>query len=216
MAEAIKSRRRIIKHIPKQVIGIPYIITANPVFDSRGNVVGAIATGTTTEKEVLIKDSAEELSAAIEQINSAVNHLVKETERFSAMNDELISVSRQTRAEVARTNEVLEYIRDISSDSKVLGINASIEASRAGNQGLGFRVVAAEIQKLANNTMKSVKNIEETQKILQKTVDTFVSKVEDFSGYSHSQMAMMEETFVTIEQLRKMSANMLESVKSII
>lgn len=216
VAEAMQSRKRVIRHIPKQVIGIPYIITANPVFDSEGNVVGAIATGTTTEKEVLIKESAEELSAAIEQISSAVNHLVSETEKFSSINEELSVVSGQAREEVANTNKVLDYIRDISGDTKVLGINASIEASRAGSQGLGFRVVAAEIQKLANSTMKSVKSIEEAQSKLQKTVDTFAAKVDEFSRYTQAQMAMTEETFATIEQLRRMSANMLESVKGII
>jgi|GEM_PF-1113877 len=214
--EAMKLKKRVIKHIPKEAIGIPYVITANPVFNNQGEVVGAIATGTATEKESLIKETSGDLSFAVEQITAAVNDLVRETEKFSAINDELLEISRQTQEEVSSSNEILEYIKDIASETKVLGINASIEAARSGNHGLGFRVVATEIQNLSASSLKSVKKIEETLKNIQKTTDTFVAKVKDFNQLTHAQMAMTQETFATIEELKKMSAHLLASVKDIV
>ncbi|MHB9094626.1 MAG: methyl-accepting chemotaxis protein [Eubacteriales bacterium] len=213
---AIKQKKRVLKHVPKEVIGIPYVITANPVFDERGYVIGAIATGTATEKEAIIKDTSAELSAAINQITSAINDLAKETEKFSSINSELIQLSGQTQEQVSNTADILEYIKDIASETKVLGINASIEAARAGNYGLGFKVVASEIQKLATNSLNSVKSIEETLKNVNDSVDVFVSKIQEFSRFSHSQIAMTEETTATIDELKKMSLKMLDSVKDII
>lgn len=214
--EAIRNKKRVIKHIPKAFIGIPYIITANPIFDGQGKVIGAIATGTSTEKEVLIKDTSTELSSAIEQINSAVNEMVLETEKFTHANEELLALSLKTQERVADTNDILEYIKDIGSEIKVLGINASIEASRAGNHGLGFKVVASEIQKLSDNSLKSVKRIEETLRNAQNEIGAFVRKAEEFNKFVHAQMAMTEETLATTDQLNKMSENLLASVKGIV
>lgn len=214
--EAMQNKKRVIKHIPKAAIGIPYIITANPVFDETGKVIGAIATGTSTEREVLIKETSLELSSAIEQINSAINDMVLETEKFTRANEELLALSTKTQERVSDTNDILEYIKDIGSEIKVLGINASIEASRAGNHGLGFKVVASEIQKLSDNSMKSVKKIEETLKNARNEIDSFVRKVEEFNMFVHAQMSMTEETLATTDQLKKMSENLLTSVKEII
>ncbi len=214
--EAINKGKRVIKHIPREVIGIPYIITANPVYDSRGTIVGAVATGTATERETLIKETAGELSTAIEQISAATNDLVRESEQLSTVNHVLSELSAQAEQEVLNTNEILEYIKDIASETKVLGINASIEAARGGGAGLGFRVVASEIQNLAGSSMKSVKKIEETLTNIQKTIHTFAAKVGEFNQFSNTLMAMTQETFATLDELKKMSANLMTSVKDII
>lgn len=213
---AMKQKKRVIKHVPKEMMGIPYVITANPIFDDKGCVIGAIATGTATEKETIIKETSAELSTAIEQITSAINDLTKETEKFSSINEELLHLSEKTQEQVSNTADILEYIRDIAAETKVLGINASIEAARAGNQGLGFRVVASEIQKLAGNSLKSVKNIEDTLNKINESVEIFVSKIKEFNQFSNTQIAMTEETFATIDELKNMSLRMMESVKDII
>ena len=55
--------------------------------------------------------------------------------------------------------KVTSLIRNIASQTNMLALNASIEASRAGEAGRGFGVVASEIQKLAQQSDASAENI---------------------------------------------------------
>ena len=61
---------------------------------------------------------------------------------------------------VEKINELTNTIRGISSQTNLLALNASIEAARAGEAGRGFAVVAGEIGTLAEQTVKSIGDIE--------------------------------------------------------
>lgn len=56
-------------------------------------------------------------------------------------------------------NDIASLIADIASETNLLSLNASIEATRAGEHGKGFAVVASEVRALAENTAKAVKTV---------------------------------------------------------
>ena len=61
-----------------------------------------------------------------------------------------------------RTNQIISIVKaveDIAGQSEVLAINASIQAARAGDKGLGFAVVAREMRTLAEQSTKATANI---------------------------------------------------------
>jgi methyl-accepting chemotaxis protein len=71
----------------------------------------------------------------------------------------LSGIEREARSK--KFTAVLEELREISERTRLVALNASIEAARAGGAGLAFAVVASEIQHLAASARQSVERLSE-------------------------------------------------------
>ncbi|WIF94482.1 methyl-accepting chemotaxis protein [Caminicella sporogenes] len=72
---------------------------------------------------------------------------------------QIASVINQLYVKAEEINNLVDVINNITEQTNLLALNAAIEASRAGEHGKGFSVVAEEIRKLAEESSQSAKNI---------------------------------------------------------
>jgi methyl-accepting chemotaxis protein len=81
--------------------------------------------------------------------------------------------------------DVSDTIKDIAEQTRLLALNANIQASRAGKYGAGFRVVAAEVMQLAENTARAVNNIGSQIHGIQGSASDAAQAMGEISGIIH-------------------------------
>lgn len=119
-----------------------------------------------------VKQRAENLKMTT---NEATNKTTKLYQDISAKTEQAIEDSKA----VNKINELTNSIMEISSQTSLLALNASIEAARAGDAGKGFAVVATEIGSLANQTSETVGNINTIVADINRVVSTLTDSLQD-------------------------------------
>ncbi|PJZ70420.1 hypothetical protein CH373_04925 [Leptospira perolatii] len=121
-----------------------------------------------------IRDELTGLSEAMLEMNEKLGELVQNLGIFSqkvSKGIEAVSTVQEAMAKISGTsreiNKITGSINDISSQTFLLSLNASIEASRAGEFGAGFSVVSSEIGKLSQKSQSSVKEIAKFNQIIK-------------------------------------------------
>ncbi|MBP5751326.1 MAG: hypothetical protein J6W60_00505, partial [Treponema sp.] len=95
----------------------------------------------------------------------------------------------------------VKTIDDISSQTGLLAMNASIEAAHAGTYGKGFSVIAQEIRKLSEETNSSASKISENLKDNLSVVKNATDAVSRFAQYMEKSATDMRTTLNSIEEM---------------
>ncbi|SFR17712.1 methyl-accepting chemotaxis protein [Desulfoscipio geothermicus] len=212
----IKAGERVVKRIPKDVLGTPYIGRGIPVFDDDGSLIGTIATGQTIDIQEKVSNMAVELNTYLENISSTSINLMSASEELAATAQTLSDNTTGIEKDIKETDLVIALIKEVSDQTHLLGLNAAIEAARAGDQGRGFNVVAGEIRKLAARTNNSVKEIGEKLKHIQEIVLGFATQVHEVSVVSQQQAANTQELTATMDRIRAMSEELAQIADELI
>lgn len=96
--------------------------------------------------------------------DKAENSMVSVLDSSNKSADAVNQISEQvqnTNSAILEINKAVELILDIASQTKLLSLNAGIEAARAGDSGKGFSVVAEEIKKLSEQSTIGAESIKE-------------------------------------------------------
>lgn len=152
-----------------------------------------------------INDAVLRISTAMEELATSA-HDVDENQK--GLNEEIRNVNDIS----SKINEFTGLIRDIAKQTRLLGLNASIEAARAGTAGAGFAVVSEEIGKLADSSRETVDKIQEFTDRIGESVNETVAKGEATSKIVEQQSSSIAGVADELGDLSVTAAKLVELV----
>lgn len=111
------------------------------------------------ENTSLIGKSADDTKEITKKGMAIIDELELKTKKSSEIIMSVINNIENLEQKSKAISDIVKSINEISEQTNLLSLNASIEAARAGLEGMGFQVVANEIKKLAEKTSSEAENI---------------------------------------------------------
>lgn len=138
--------------------------------------------------------------ACLDEMRRTMGNMVESTDTIQ---DRLAAINEKT----AKISTVVTTIMKIAQQTNLISLNAAIEAENAGELGLGFAVVAKEVRRLADQTSKASKGIEQMVKEMQSAVATAVMGMDGFSedirGGTDAVQSVTDQLGSIIEQIEE-------------
>lgn len=117
-----------------------------------------------------IDESSLEVNSASAEGKRFMEHIVSDTIESEQSIDHLVSRVGRLEESTEAMQRILGMLNKITKDSKILSLNAGIEAARAGSASGGFRVIASEMGRLSDQTNESIATVHEMTDSIQEEI----------------------------------------------
>ena len=186
-----------------------------------------------SDNAALINSNTESVAGEVNQIAERTAEINNYTKEMKGHADSMESAARSNMESTGtKVNEILEVLNraiedsnsvnqvnsltddilNIASQTKLLALNASIEAARAGDAGRGFAVVATEISQLAAASQEAANRIQQINSVVTQAVHNLADNANGLVQYMNESILPEFEEFVTAGSEYKNKATYIENV----
>lgn len=182
--------------------------------------------GTMSSETQVIDSSVHEIkqqAAIVQESSQLMSEKMRNMQQSSARMDAGIATIsdriQKVNEVVDRVSQIVSVIEDISGQTNLLSLNASIEAARAGDAGRGFAVVAEEIRVLSDNTSEQLENIKNIISELISECSECVKASENIVADNATQkeeIGYVLSEFGTLDEQIGLTADKAEEIKQLV
>lgn len=204
------SKKTTLTVLTKEIHGVDLKILHIPILDSNNNYIGVFCLIRNTEKENLALITSKTLQSSIEETNENIGEIENGSLKLSDHLNLIIDKIEHTSNNIKESSGVVDLIKNISSQINMLGLNASIEAARAGDQGRGFSVVAKEMRKLSLVSSDSSKRIFNYLEEMKDSIEIIQNSIKLLGDIASNQVARVEEVSAALDEIASNSKKLIE------
>ncbi|MGB5336472.1 MAG: methyl-accepting chemotaxis protein [Woeseiaceae bacterium] len=182
-----------------------------------------------TESIVSMAASIEEVSGNAERSSDVARHSVEVAHKggeavrrtidgMNAIRETIQETSKRIKRLGESSQEIgniIELINDIAEQTNILALNASIQASMAGEAGRGFAVVADEVQRLAERSTNATKQIEVLVRTIQSDTNEAVISMERSTTDVVGGALLAENAGAALDEIEQVSNQIASLVQNI-
>jgi twitching motility protein PilJ len=182
-----------------------------------------------TESIVSMASSIEEVSGNAERSSDVARHSVEVAHKggeavrrtidgMNAIRETIQETSKRIKRLGESSQEIgniVELINDIAEQTNILALNASIQASMAGEAGRGFAVVADEVQRLAERSTNATKQIEVLVRTIQADTNEAVISMERSTTDVVGGALLAENAGAALDEIEQVSNQIASLVQNI-
>lgn len=158
---------------------------------------------------------AQDSNKSIQENLDVMEELKGQSSQIANTNKQVTESMGKLQDKTKEVEEIADMILDISSQTDLLSLNASIESARAGEAGRGFAVVADQIRQLAEQTKNSTENITRIILELNENANEVVRAIETSLEAATSQNNMIHTAAESFGKLDQNMENLIEDIQEI-
>lgn len=167
------------------------------------------------EKIAPIAQNTDENLAQIQEALASMNTLTQTAQTMLTAVDDINTSVTSIAGDIKGYEQILKEISSIASQTNILAINASIEASRAGAAGKGFAVVANEVRSLATKSNSTVQRAKEYTERIEQSIESINDNVANIVAKANETADNATSMADILDQTSNHSADVTKNIQEI-